>query len=80
MKYIEISNGLSVKMDEIEAISQGTNELTSIIHTHHNTYDSTFPYSVLLELLEREQKENTEIKDILQKQLNIQKEIGVFAG
>ena len=76
MNYIEIANGISINVDKIEAIGYGQNELTSKVHTHHNVYDSTFPYSILLDLLERsghgmqeKEKENKEI-------MNIFKEIG----
>ena len=57
----------------------GDNELTSRVYTHHNVYDSTFPYSVLLQLLE-ENQEDSDIKDIQEQQLNIQRELGTFAG
>lgn len=82
LKYIEISEGLSVKIDEIEAVGYGNGDLTSKVYTHHNIYDSTFPYSVLVELLEanKEVDENEELKEIQSKQLNILKEIGTFAG
>ena len=79
-QYIEIKDGVSVKMDDIVAVVRGSKELTSIVHTQYRTYDSTFPYEVLLELLQTSKEESGEIKDILQKQLNIQKEIGTFAG
>ena len=81
MKYIEIADGLSVRVDEIEAVSVGEDTMTSIVKTHHNIYRSTFPYSVLIELLEgsdnavREEKEKREVK-----MFNVLKEIGTYAG
>lgn len=75
--YIEIADGLSIRIDEIEAIGYGNNQLTSKVYTHHNVYDSTFPYSVLLQLLQREKIE----KESIDKQaFNIMKEMGNWAG
>lgn len=78
MKFIEIAEGLSVRIDEIEAIGYGTTNMTSKVYTHHNIYDSTFPYGVLLDLLENSQKEPED--KTKEKELNILKEIGVYAG
>lgn len=52
MRYIEIAEGLSVKVDEVEAIGYGNGSLTSKVYTHHNVYDSTFPYKTLLQVFE----------------------------
>ena len=76
MKFIEIKSGLSIRIDEIEAIGVGESPMVSKVYTHHTTYDSTFPYSVLLELLENSLKEG----NIEQQELNIMKEFGTFAG
>ena len=57
MKFIEIAEGVSVKIEDIESVSVGQDELTSIVKTQYNVYKSTFPYGVLLQLLEREQEE-----------------------
>ena len=78
MKYIEISEGLSVRVDEIEAVTSGEDTLTSIVKTHHTSYRSTFPYRVLLELLEHMQEEPED--KMKQQELNILKQIGTFAG
>ena len=51
--FIKIADGLSVKVDEVEAVGYGANNLSSKVYTHHNIYDSTFPYEVILALLER---------------------------
>ena len=75
--FIEISDGFSVKIEEIEAVSQGEGMLTSFVHTHHNTYSSTFPYSVLLDLIN---KYSVKEKEPERQQLNILKQIGTFAG
>jgi hypothetical protein len=76
MKYIEIKDGLSVKIDDIESIERNE-DFTCYVRTHHNTYDSTFPYMVLLELLERR---DYGLQEKEEKIMNIQKEIGTFAG
>ena len=56
MKYIEIKEGLSIRLDEIEAIEK-VNEYNSTVYTHHNLYASTFPYMTLISLLEAEGEE-----------------------
>ena len=74
MKYIEISDGVSIKIDAIEAVER-KDDFTSTVHTQSNSYDSTFPYLVLLELLEKQSvPEPTETG---QKVLNILEETGV---
>lgn len=74
LKFIEISDGLSVRMDEIEAVGYGTSNLTSKVFTHHNIYDSTFPYGVLLELISNKEPEYKK------EELNILKTLGTFSG
>ena len=74
MKYIEIKNGFSVRVDAIETIER-KDDLTSTIHTQFNSYDSAFPYLVLLQLLEKE--EAPEPTKIEQETFNILKETGV---
>ena len=51
MEYIEISEGLSIKVSAIEGVERRT-ELTCAVMTHGNIYESTFPYEVLLQILE----------------------------
>ena len=74
--FIEVSEGFSVKIDEIEAVVRVT-DLTSRVLTKNNSYDSTFPYEVLIELINRYGEKETEIE---KKEFNILKEIGSFAG
>jgi len=76
MQYIEIADGLSVRVDEIEAINVAEDGLTSVVKTHHNVYMSTFPYNVLLELIES-RGAVTEKKE--EQTLNIMKEISTPA-
>lgn len=74
MQYIELRDGFSVRKDAIEAIER-KDELTSIVKTNFNSYESVFPYDVLLQLLEREElPTQTETQT-----LNILKEIGTPA-
>jgi len=56
MRYIEIADGVSVKIDSIEAVLR-TDSLSSEVVTADNSYTSIFPYEVLLELLEMEEKD-----------------------
>lgn len=74
MMYVEIAKDLSIRIEAIESIKK-KNDLTSIVRTQSNSYDSTFPYQVLLKILEREGTQ--ESKGIEQKGFNIMKELGV---
>jgi len=58
MRYIEISDGLSVSVHSIEAV-QKIDDFTSKIHTSNNSYDSHFPYLTMLHILEGEQPVST---------------------
>lgn len=72
MRYIEIADGVSVKVDEIESVSKGKTPFFSIVKTHHNIYQSNMPYSTLLQLLGAEVKKEQQV-------LNILKEVGTQA-
>ena len=74
MKYIEIKDGFSVRIDAIEVIEK-VNELECVVRTQFNSYDSVFPYLVLLQLLERE--EAPKPTETEQKTFNILKELGI---
>ena len=74
LKYIEIKDGFSVRIDAIEAIEK-VNELECIVRTQFNSYDSVFPYLVLLQLLEKE--EMPEPTEMEKETFNILKETGV---
>ena len=76
VKFIEIRDGLSVCIDEIEAIQKNENGMTCSVFVGTNTFQSTFPYSVLLSLLERQTEEEPKEKE----ELNIFKTLGTFAG
>lgn len=75
--YIEISDGISVRKDEVEAVERCIGN-TSVVHTHHQSYTSTFSYEVLLQLLEM--KEKQPVSDIQQRTFNILKGQGNFSG
>jgi len=74
MNYIEISEGTSICIDDIEAVIANTDGMTCTIKTSWNSYQSTFPYNVLLGLINK--KEEPERKQ----ELNILRTIGTFAG
>lgn len=78
MQYIEVAKGLSIRVDEVEAVGYGINELTSKVYTHHNVYDSTFPYRALLKLLETSMTNTSEKRS--EEELNIFKQIGSLKG
>ena len=74
MNYIEVSEGVSLCIDEIEAVISNPDGMTSTVRTAFNSYQSTFPYGVLVSLINKkeEPKKNEE--------LNILKTLGSFAG
>jgi len=74
MKYIEIVDGISIRVDAIEAIER-KDDLTCVVRTQFNAYDSTFPYTTLLQLLGRE--EAPAPAKVEQEVVNILKETGV---
>ena len=55
MRFIELQDGLSIRIDEIEAIVK-IDDLTSEVRTESNTYVANFPYDVLLRLIEEESR------------------------
>jgi hypothetical protein len=77
MEFIEIADGLSIRICEIESVSKGEDELTSVVRTHHNIFRSTLPYSILVSLLERnKEQEEPERRE----ELNILKTLGSYVG
>ena len=74
MKYLEIKDGFSVRIDAIEAVEKA-GELKCVVRTQFNVYDSTFPYTVMLQLLEREEAPApTKVEEEI---VNILKETGI---
>ena len=55
MRVIEIKEGVSVDIDQIEVLER-KDDFTTTIYTHHNVYEANFPYMTLLQLLETEEK------------------------
>jgi hypothetical protein len=53
MKFLEIQDGLSVRIDDIIEISAIDN-MTSSIKTSSDSYIANFPYNVILRLIEVE--------------------------
>jgi hypothetical protein len=72
MKFVELAKGLSINVDEIEAVER-KDALNSTIQTHHNVYRVNIPYDTLLQILRGEGGGKQEM-------LNIMKEAGTFAG
>ena len=74
MNYIEISDGVSLCIDEIEAVISNPDGMTTTVRTAFNSYQSTFPYGILISLISK--------KDDPKKNegLNILKTLGSYAG
>ena len=53
MRFIEISDGKSIDIDQIEVVER-KDDFTTSLYTHHNVYEANFPYMTLLQLLEAE--------------------------
>ena len=80
VKFLELRQGFSVSIDEIEGI-QYKDELHSTIITHHNSFTADFPYKVLLEMLEaREIMDKPDNSPILDKLDVLAKSAQTFAG
>jgi hypothetical protein len=80
VKFIEVIEGTSVLRAEIEAIKDN-GEGGAIIYTHHNQYNSTFPYQTLLQLLEVDMPDDkSEDSGTLKNIQNMIQQQGHFAG
>lgn len=58
MKFIEIREGLSVRKDEIISVEQ-LDGMTSRINTESQSFESNFPYTTILMLLEKDRIEES---------------------
>lgn len=58
MKFIEISDGVSIRKEEIICVER-IDELRSKITTEYGSYESNFSYSTILSLLEMDNVEET---------------------
>lgn len=56
MKFIEISDGLSIRKDRIVSVKRDVDG-SSIIKTDEGSYETNFSYSTILSLLEMEKIE-----------------------
>jgi len=72
MKFVELAEGISINVDEIEAVSK-KNQLNSVVQTHHNVYHINMPYEALLKILSGKVGGKQEV-------VNIMKEMGSFSG
>ena len=59
MRYIEITEKLSIKIDDIVAI-EDRGELGSVVHTPIGVFKTPFPRPTLLSMIETEQDEGNE--------------------
>jgi len=75
MEFIELREGLSVRIEEIEAVIRNADGMTSTVYTCNNNYESTFPYEVILSLIQQKKEEPGR-----KEELNILKTLGTFAG
>lgn len=64
MKFIEISDGVSVRKEEIICVER-MEETKSRVTTEYGIYDSNFPYQTILSLLEMENIEEKVSKSAL---------------
>lgn len=69
MNYIEVKEGLSIRVDEIEAVER-VDEYNCTIYTHHNLYASTFPYMTLLSLIEGQKEDKEKDKAQMMESIN----------
>lgn len=78
MKFIEISEGLSISIDDIKAVEK-IEELRTRIHTNISSYETELPYQSLLDIIEQRkpQEMKPETENLLQGFL---KNAGTFAG
>jgi len=74
LNYIEIREGTSLCIDEIEAVIANPDGMTCTVRTAFNSYQSLIPYGVFLSLIIKKEdpKKNEE--------LNILKTLGHYAG
>ena len=70
MTYIEIQDGISIRIDEIEAIVKVDNNKCTI-YTHHNKYEALFPYETLMQMIKSDET-------VSRKLTNEQKMIGTM--
>ena len=80
MTFIELQDGLSVKIDEIVAVQRMADQFRCKVFTETQEFEAHFPYLTLLSLLEADKPEVESNKDVLKE---ISQKVGnlpVFAG
>ena len=63
MRFLEIKDGFSIKIDSIEAIER-INEFETRVHITGNTWTANFPFSTLLRILEEDVQEEPTMKKL----------------
>lgn len=51
MRYLEIRQGLTIKMSEVEAIEK-KDEITTSIYTKNRSYETNIPYEALKDIIQ----------------------------
>ena len=78
MRFIEIAEGVSVNVDEIQAIE--TSGKKTIVHIHHKSFETPLPAKSLLQIIEIG-NESTKKERIDVKSANaFFQNVGTFAG
>ena len=85
MRLIEISDGISVKSDDIQALRDLKNGTTEI-YLHHRKFLAEMPYATIISILNDEETISTKsskdeaIKSTLDKLEKVLPSVGHFAG
>ena len=85
MRYIEIQDGVNLKVSEIEGIKKLENGNCEI-YTHHRKYLSTYPYKTILsmlkegEIVDRGLSDDEKIKSTMEKLSKVLNQAQHFAG
>jgi len=79
MEFIEVDEGFSIKVSEIEAIER-IDDLNCAIYTHHNRYEMGFPYKTLLDLLSLHTGESDSMRETMKSLKGFLEQSGHFVG
>lgn len=75
MKFVRIAEGVSVNVEEIQAVTANFDNLTSTVTVGGVNYQSTLPYDLLLDAIEKRIKGGPQAR-----QLRILETLGSYAG
>jgi len=50
MSFIELSNGVSILKESVEAVTLENN--MTVVYTHHNRYETAIPKYLVIEMIE----------------------------